>query len=148
MKQLESLDFSRNSLSGEIPSSFTTMTSLDYLNLSCNNLSGEIPLSTQLRDFNLSSVTGNNLCGPPLTNSCNNKGDGEYQDDEGDESEIEWVYVFVSLGYTVGLSGFLTTLYFLKSSWRYAYYEFLEDIWDTFYVYLYVKWRRFKRTFG
>ncbi|GFQ01223.1 probable leucine-rich repeat receptor-like protein kinase at5g63930 [Phtheirospermum japonicum] len=144
MKQLESLDFSINSLSGEIPSSFATMSSLSYLNLSYNNLTGKIPESTQLQGFNKSNFIGNSLCGPPLTNSCNNEGDGKVQDQEGDKPEIEWLYVFVSLGHAVGLSGFLTTLY-LKKSWRDAYYEFLEDMWDTVYVYFYVKWRRLTR---
>ncbi|GFQ01225.1 probable leucine-rich repeat receptor-like protein kinase at5g63930 [Phtheirospermum japonicum] len=148
MKQLESLDFSINSLSGEIPSSFRIMSSLSYLNLSNNNLTGEIPESAQLQGFDESSFIGNNLCGPPLTISCNNKGDGEHQDEEGDESEIEWLYVFVSLGYAVGLSGSLTTLY-LKKSWRDAYYEFLEDMYDSVYVYFYIKWRSLTRaSFG
>ncbi|GFQ01221.1 receptor-like protein 12 [Phtheirospermum japonicum] len=147
LNQLESLDFSRNSLSGEIPSSFRIMSSLSYLNLSSNNLTGEIPESTQLQGFSKSSFIGNNLCGPPLTISCNNKGGGEHQDEEGDKPEIEWLHVFVSLGYAVGLSGSLTTLY-LKKSLRDTYYEFLEDMWDDIYVYFYIKWRRLTRAFG
>ncbi|KAK6163134.1 hypothetical protein DH2020_002975 [Rehmannia glutinosa] len=71
MKQLESLDFSRNSISGEIPSSFAIMSSLNYLNMSYNNLTGRIPESTQLRGFNESSFIGYNLCGPQLKISCN-----------------------------------------------------------------------------
>ncbi|GFP97618.1 probable inactive leucine-rich repeat receptor-like protein kinase at1g66830 [Phtheirospermum japonicum] len=150
MKQLESLDFSVNSLSGEIPSSFTMMFSLDYLNLSYNDLTGEIPQSTQLLGFNASSFIGNNLCGPPLAISCGNDGTTtniEDQDQEGEKAEIEWFYVFVSLGYAVGLSAFFTTL-FLKKSWSEAYDEFLEDMYDSVYVYLCIKCRRLGRALG
>ncbi|KAK6144071.1 hypothetical protein DH2020_020891 [Rehmannia glutinosa] len=154
MKQLESLDFSRNSLSGEIPSSFTIMSSLSYLNLSCNNLTGKIPESTQLLSFNESSFIGNNLCGPPLTSSCGNDGKSHGprhkladQDEEDDKSEIEWFYVFLSLGYAVGLSAFFTT-WILKKSWRDAYNESLENMWDKVYVYFYIKLTRLTRSLG
>ncbi|GFQ01219.1 receptor-like protein 12 [Phtheirospermum japonicum] len=150
MKQLESLDLSINSLSGEIPSSFTAMSSLSYLNVSYNNLTGKIPESTQLMSFNESSfINGNNLCGPPLKVSCSNdsKPPGpaheEDQDQEDDKLEIEWFYAFVSLGYAVGLSGFFTIL-FLNKSWKDAYYEFLENMWYSVYVYFYMKWTRHK----
>ncbi|GFQ01226.1 LRR receptor-like serine/threonine-protein kinase fls2 [Phtheirospermum japonicum] len=142
MNQLESLDFSINSLSGEIPSSFTSMFSLSYLNLSCNNLTGRIPESTQFRGFNESSFIVNNLCGPPLTIPCSNEGKApgpEDQDlDDDDKLGIAWLYVFVSLGYAVGLSPFFAVL-ILK---REAYYEFLEDTWNNIYVYFLIKWRR------
>ncbi|KAL3639730.1 hypothetical protein CASFOL_014698 [Castilleja foliolosa] len=144
MKQLESLDFSINSLSGKIPSSFGTMSSLSYLNLSCNNMTGKIPDTTQLRGFNKSSFIGNDLCGPPLTNSCGDDDritpESMHEEDEGDDKpEIEWLYVFVYLGYLFGLSPFILIL---KRTWRHAYYEFLEDMWDIVYVYFVVIWRR------
>ncbi|KAL3620325.1 hypothetical protein CASFOL_035237 [Castilleja foliolosa] len=150
MKQLESLDFSKNSLSGEIPSSFTVMTSLSYLNLSYNDLIGRIPESTQLRGLKESSFIGNDLCGPPLTVSCSNDGQTpgptheEDQDEEGDKPEIKWFYVFLSLEYAVGLSAFFT-IFILKKSWMQAFYEFLENMWDTIYVHSYIKWRRLTR---
>ncbi|KAK6144068.1 hypothetical protein DH2020_020888 [Rehmannia glutinosa] len=153
MKQLESLDFSRNSLSGEIPSSFTIMSSLNYLNLSYNNLTGRIPESTQLRGFNESSFMGNNLCGPQLKISCGIDGKPpvpthkENQDEEDDKSEIEWFYVFLSLGYAVGLSAFFT-IWFLKKSWREAFYESLDNMWDNVYVYFYIRWTRLNRALG
>ncbi|XP_052177494.1 receptor-like protein EIX2 [Diospyros lotus] len=71
MKMLESLDVSRNNLSGEIPQSISTLTSLSDLNLSFNNLSGKIPTSTQLQSFNDSGFMGNpRLCGAPLKINC------------------------------------------------------------------------------
>ncbi|KAL7126915.1 hypothetical protein ABFS83_14G218900 [Erythranthe nasuta] len=139
MKQLESLDLSRNSLSGEMPNSFRGMSTLNYLNVSYNNLTGRIPESTQLRGFNASSFIGNDLCGPPLTSNCSSSDGPKNREDNhesGDRasSKIEWLYVFVSLGYAVGLSIFCTTLV-LKKSWREAYYEFMEDMWNRVSVY-------------
>nr|XP_023920256.1 receptor-like protein EIX2 [Quercus suber] len=48
MRSLESIDFYMNQLSGQIPSSMSSLTFLNHLNLSNNNLTGKIPLSTQL----------------------------------------------------------------------------------------------------
>ncbi|KAL8029407.1 hypothetical protein ABFX02_14G223600 [Erythranthe guttata] len=150
MKQLESLDLSRNSLSGEMPNSFRVMSFLNYLNVSYNHLRGRIPESTQFMGFNASSFIGNDgLCGPPLTRNCSSSGGSKKKDDDHNKtsssSKIEWLYVFVSLGYAVGLSVFCTMLIF-KKSWREAYYEFMEDIWNRAYVYFYIKWRKLTKT--
>ena len=67
---MESIDFSMNQLSGQIPSSMSSLTFLNHLNLSNNNLTGKIPLSTQLQSFNASDFIGNKLCGLPLSNNC------------------------------------------------------------------------------
>ncbi|KAL8459435.1 hypothetical protein ACS0TY_036794 [Phlomoides rotata] len=138
LKQLESLDLSRNALSGEMPKSFSSMSSLSYLNLSCNNLSGRIPESTQLRGMDASQFAGNNLCGPPLTRKCRgDDGGGEdaenKEDIQDDNSDIEWLYVVLSLGYAVGFSVCCTTLV-LKKSWRRAYFGLVDRIWDKLYV--------------
>ncbi|KAK4487197.1 hypothetical protein RD792_006516 [Penstemon davidsonii] len=122
MKQLESLDLSRNSLSGEIPNSITVLSSLNYMNLSYNNLMGRIPESTQLRSLNESSFIGNKLCGPPLTSGCSNdKGHAPgfyyYKEDGGKKWEIDWFYIFLTLGYVVGFSAVCNALIFIKS-WR------------------------------
>ncbi|KAL7084548.1 hypothetical protein ACP275_14G229900 [Erythranthe tilingii] len=150
MKQLESLDLSRNSLSGEMPNSFRVMSTLNYLNVSHNNLTGRIPESTQIQGFNASNFIGNDgLCGPPLTSNCSSSGGRKKKDDNhyktSSSSKIEWLYVFVSLGYAVGLSIFCTTLIF-KKSWRKAYFEFMEEMWNKVYVYFYIKWRKLTRT--
>ncbi|KAL7126910.1 hypothetical protein ABFS83_14G218400 [Erythranthe nasuta] len=151
MKELESLDLSSNSLSGEMPNSFKVMSSLNYLNVSYNKLTGKIPESTQLRGFDNSSFIGNDLCGPPLTSNCissggpKNEHDNESDDHEPSSSEIEWFYVFLSSGYAVGLSIFCTTL-ILKKSWREAYFELMEEMWNRVYVYFYIKWRKLTRT--
>ncbi|KAH6835236.1 hypothetical protein C2S53_012400 [Perilla frutescens var. hirtella] len=145
MKQLESLDFSRNSLSGQIPSSFTLISSLSHLNLSYNNLSGKIPQGTQLQGFDASSFIGNNLCGPPSTSNCDRDGDevrpGHKDEDGSDDSKIEWVYVFLSSGYAVGLA-IVCSVLVLNKPWREAYFGWLECLWDNLYVFFYVNWRR------
>ncbi|CAA0824272.1 receptor like protein 54 [Striga hermonthica] len=153
MKQLESFDLSMNSISGKIPGSITTISFLNSLNLSYNNLTGRIPDSTQIRGLSESSFVGNNLCGPPLIMSCGN-GDNtlgpvhtENQGREGNKREIDWFYVFLSLGYAVGLSIVLTMLYF-KSKWREAYYAFFQNLWECVYVYSIIKWRRLTRVLG
>ncbi|KAL7084590.1 hypothetical protein ACP275_14G232000 [Erythranthe tilingii] len=151
MKQLESLDLSRNSLSGEMPNSFRVMSFLNYLNVSYNHLRGKIPESTQFMGFKASSFSGNDdLCGPPLTSNCTSSGgplkkEDNHESGDKSSSKIEWLYVFVSLGYAVGLSVFCTTLV-LKKSWREAYYEFVEEMWNKFYVYFYIKWRKLTKT--
>ncbi|KAL8483534.1 hypothetical protein ACS0TY_026283 [Phlomoides rotata] len=92
--------------------------------------------------MNASSFEGNNLCGPPLTRKCcgNDDDDGEDGGNEDkhqeDKSEIEWLYVFISLGYALGLSAFCTALVFKRS--RRAYFELLEYMWDKLYVYYHI----------
>ncbi|CAA0824281.1 receptor like protein 21 [Striga hermonthica] len=120
MKQLETLDFSMNSLSGNIPGSITSMSFLNSLNLSYNHLTGRIPESTQIRGLNESSFIGNHLCGPPLEISCKNDRNSpgpthmENRGQEGNKAEFDWFYVFLSLGYAVGLLVVLTTLFLKK----------------------------------
>ncbi|KAK4493418.1 hypothetical protein RD792_017679 [Penstemon davidsonii] len=143
MKQLESLDLSRNSLSGEIPNNITALSSLNYMNLSYNNLIGRIPESTQLQSLNASSFIGNKLCGPPLKNGCSNDHAPRYKekddDDGGKTWEIDWFYIFLTLGYVVGFSVVCNTLIFNKS-WRDAYFEWLENMWNKLCVYTNRKW--------
>ncbi|GER46517.1 receptor-like protein [Striga asiatica] len=153
MKNLVSLDFSRNSLSGKIPSSITTMSFLSNLNLSYNNLTGRIPQSTQIGSFNESSFIGNNLCGFPLSISCKNDGNVpaptqvQIQGRKRNKQEIDLFYVFLSLGYAVGVSAVLSALFF-KKNWREAYYAFFQKLWDRVYVYFVIQWRRLMRLLG
>ena len=48
MQSLESLDFSSNNLSGEMPASLSNLTFLSFMDLSYNNLTGRIPSGPQL----------------------------------------------------------------------------------------------------
>ncbi|XP_031283626.1 probable LRR receptor-like serine/threonine-protein kinase At4g36180 [Pistacia vera] len=75
---VRAIDLSNNNFSGEIPVELTNLGALRLLNLSHNhftgripeNIVGKIPLSTQLQSLEASSFTGNELCGPPLTENC------------------------------------------------------------------------------
>ncbi|KAH6758092.1 hypothetical protein C2S52_023014 [Perilla frutescens var. hirtella] len=150
MKQLECLDLSMNSLSGKIPNSLTLLYSLAYLNLSFNKLTGKIPEGTQISGFNVSSFIGNSLCGQPLTRNCSRDGDqvhGQKEKTEGDKRKIEWLYVFLCLGYAVGFSAVCTALV-LKKTWREAYFGLVECIWDKAYVYVYIQWRKLTKPSG
>nr|DAD37168.1 TPA_asm: hypothetical protein HUJ06_007809 [Nelumbo nucifera] len=54
--KLRLLNLARNSLSGEIPSAMSKLNGLEYLDLSNNNFNGKIPdgLPSSLKDFNVS----------------------------------------------------------------------------------------------
>ncbi|XP_044473224.1 receptor-like protein EIX2 [Mangifera indica] len=128
MSSLESIDFSGNQLSGEIPQSISNLTFLSVLNLSNNKLSGRIPSSTQLRTFSASSFTGNELCGPPLSNNCTvsvpNRGEKERNEDG-----VDWFYVSMALGFVVGFWSFIGPLFFNRR-WRCMYFQFLNRLQD------------------
>ncbi|XP_019152182.1 PREDICTED: LRR receptor-like serine/threonine-protein kinase GSO1 [Ipomoea nil] len=142
MNLLDSLDLSRNQLSGEIPSSFSNLSALGVLDLSYNNLSGKIPSSTQLQSFNASCYIGNNLCGLPLSQACR-VDDGEipkHENDEGDDdSEVDWFYVSMAIGFVVGFWVTCGSL-FLVRSWRNAFFQFLDNKLNSFIVWVRVLW--------
>ncbi|XP_052107382.1 receptor-like protein EIX2 isoform X4 [Arachis duranensis] len=141
MTQLESLDLSKNELTGQIPESISSLSFLDNLNLSFNNLSGQIPSGTQLQSFSELSYIGNvDLCGPPLPKNCSNHGDdtktlGE-NDDDGDESDfLSSLYMGLGVGFAVGFWGVCGAIFFSRKC-RHAYFRFLYDLRDRFYVLL------------
>ncbi|PRQ33508.1 putative leucine-rich repeat domain, L domain-containing protein [Rosa chinensis] len=115
-----------NRLSGNIPASVRSLNFLSFLNVSYNSLEGPIPTSTQLQSFNASAFEGNQkLCGAPLPNECTPKNgihaNKENNQDEEDEHEIPWFYIFLMLGFTVGFWGVCGPL-IIKKTWRYAYF--------------------------
>ncbi|XP_059461989.1 receptor-like protein EIX2 [Corylus avellana] len=145
MERLESLDLSKNHLSGIIPPNLVDLSFLSCLILSNNSLSGRIPTGTQLQSFNASAYIGNqDLCGLPLLKRC--PGDQAAQgprtsgiDGEGNNQEHAnshehlWFYTSIVLGFIVGFWGVCGSL-LLKSSWRHAYFQYLERIGDWLYV--------------
>ncbi|XP_020964092.1 probably inactive leucine-rich repeat receptor-like protein kinase At3g28040 [Arachis ipaensis] len=142
MTQLESLDLSKNELTGQIPESISSLSFLDNLNLSFNNLSGQIPSGTQLQSFSELSYIGNaDLCGPPLPKNCSNHGNdtkalGE-NDDDGDESDfLSSLYVGLGVGFAVGFWGVCGAIFFSCKCRHAAYFRFLYDLRDRFYVLL------------
>ena len=132
MTVLESLDLSRNQLSGKVPPGMSSLTFLNHLNLSYNNLSGEIPTSTQLQSFEASSFIGNQLCGPPLPNTCNandNTTPGvtgiEHEESESEDEEF-WFRLGIGMGFGVGFVGVIAPL-LMCGFWRHAYFWFFQE---------------------
>ncbi|KAM1571087.1 hypothetical protein ACFX10_036015 [Malus domestica] len=150
---LETLDFSHNHLSGHIPQSLSSLTSLSHLNLSYNNLTGRIPSGSQLQTLNDLSIYMNNpsLCGVPLSTNC--PGDDTFlakdandKNDDGNHDKL-WFYVSVVLGFIVGFWGICGTL-ILKTSWRYAYFQFFDNIKDKVALAIALKVACLKRIFS
>nr|XP_028955148.1 receptor-like protein 2 [Malus domestica] len=129
LKNLEELDLSMNHFSGKIPLSLASLSFLNSFNVSYNNLEGSIPTGTQLQSFNASAFEGNpKLCGPPLPKCLSSNGnDGENKKSQDLDDESLWIGLSVVLGFVVGFLGFCCPL-LLKRTWRYAYFQFLDDV--------------------
>lgn len=148
LQQLRFLDLSRNSLSGRIPASLSTVPFLTFLNLSFNNLFGEIPLGNQLQSFDAFTYTGNQgLCGPPLTQECPRDSiTFDHHSDHHDLLMTFGFYISMFFGFIIGFWGVCGTL-FLKTSWRYAYFQFFSDMNDWIYVQAFLFMARLKTIF-
>ncbi|CAN6709894.1 unnamed protein product [Malus baccata var. baccata] len=147
LTKLERLELNSNRLSGEIPLSLSNLHFLSTFTVAYNNLEGPIPAGTQLQGFSVSAFEGNpKLCGAPLSNQCfpSNGNDADEnknnQDLDNDEEQSLWFGLSVVLGFFVGLLGLCCPL-LLNRTWRYAYFQLLDNI--QFLVYL--KWRRLRR---
>ncbi|XP_059655908.1 receptor-like protein EIX2 [Cornus florida] len=143
MTALESLDLSTNKLSGSIPPSLSALNFLSYLNLSFNNLSGPIPTGNQLQTLNDPSIyMGNNqLCGSQIFKSCpgDTSSDGHHHDQHVPESEERLAfYTAIGPGFLVGFLGICGILHF-KKSWRYAWFQFVENTFNNLLVAVAVK---------
>ncbi|XP_039138207.1 receptor-like protein EIX1 [Dioscorea cayenensis subsp. rotundata] len=139
LRWLEVLDLSVNNLSGVIPPTMTNLTSLNHLNLSYNNFYGEIPYGGQFQVLLDPSIyIGNRgLCGVPLNTKCEIEATlqppGLPNNEDDNNLEAIWFYLSMSLGFIFGfwaISGALI----MKKSWRYAYFRFVDHIYDKIYV--------------
>ena len=157
LNKLEALDLSRNHISGTIPTSFSSLNFLGKLDLSHNNLTGQIPLTTQLQSFDASVYMENlQLCGPPLTKYCpgdrkdedpDNTENDKNQGNEDEELVTLGFYVSIGIGFFVGFWGVCGSL-LLKSSWRYAYFRFWDNMNDWIYMTTRVFKARLQRALG
>ncbi|KAG1362577.1 receptor-like protein EIX2 [Cocos nucifera] len=153
LRQLESLDLSVNNLSGMIPSTISSLYSLSHLNLSNNNLSGRIPWGNQLQTFCDPSIYGGNpnLHVWPLPGCVNiapskSPFQTRAQEEEprnGDESEMIWLYASSSMGFVVGLLGFIY-VFMIKQAIRIAYFHLIDMTYDYIHVQLAMRFAKLK----
>ncbi|KAG2598905.1 hypothetical protein PVAP13_5KG386163 [Panicum virgatum] len=122
LRELESLDLSYNYLSGKIPSSLSDLSFLSCLNSSYNDLSGIIPSGQQLQ-------TLNNLY---------------IQEHEGGRSSL---YLSISTGFVMGLWTVFCAMLFMKT-WRIAYFQLLDQLYDKIYVQVAISKAAFLRKRG
>ncbi|XVE68727.1 hypothetical protein DITRI_Ditri09bG0092500 [Diplodiscus trichospermus] len=126
MRSLECVDLSTNELSGEIPPSVSHLSFLSLLNLSYNKIAGKIPTSTQLQSLSASNFLGNELFGPPLSESP--KG-GRFSSSVGkqvhDQHEVDWLFISIVLGFCLGFLGVFVSSLFCKSG-GFEYYQYVE----------------------
>ncbi|XP_018677280.2 receptor-like protein EIX2 [Musa acuminata AAA Group] len=148
MQRLEILDLSRNNLSGAIPSTLAALNFLNYLNLSYNNLSGRIPTGSQLQTLTDPSFYAGNsdLCGPPLIKNCTDDIPTKEEENENSMDRIEsiWLYMCRALGFIVGFWTICGSI-LLKSRWRIAYFQAIDNMCDRLYVVLVLNVAMFKR---
>lgn len=113
-------------LSGKIPTSLRSLIFLSFFNVPYDNLEGPIPTTTQFQGFNASAFWGNQkLCCAPLPNGA------------WELMGLMQVIRIIKM-WTTGMKshGFTFPLHLdsmLKTTWRYAYFQFLDNAQDTFY---------------
>nr|XP_024923579.1 putative receptor like protein 25 [Ziziphus jujuba var. spinosa] len=110
LQDLESMDISRNFLSGAIPQQLSQLSFLSIFNVSQNNLIGPIPQGNQFNTFDNTSFEGNpGLCGALLSKKCDNSKllpppDSAFEKDDGDSvSQLKLDWKFDLVGYISGL---------------------------------------------
>ncbi|KAK5786885.1 hypothetical protein PVK06_041533 [Gossypium arboreum] len=105
LSELESLDLSSNKLEGRIPTELKNLGFLEVLNLSQNKLKGPIPQGKQFDTFTNDSYMENlDLCGLPLSKSCDTDEEtpAKFDRDDDDSDELNWKFSIL-MGYGCGL---------------------------------------------
>ncbi|KAF3448081.1 hypothetical protein FNV43_RR08789 [Rhamnella rubrinervis] len=136
IRQIESLDLSRNHLNCTIPASLSNLNFLGFLNLSYNQLHGRIPTGNQIQIFSTDRFQGNQgLCGLPVTLNC--PGDAAAPDISPEtpkanrsisgNNDIEWNLISAEIGFIVGFGTVIGPLVFRKRWWK-RYFDRVEDI--------------------
>ncbi|KAM5549542.1 hypothetical protein ABKV19_000792 [Rosa sericea] len=159
LQLLHQSSLKNNFFSGKIPDQTSNLKHLAALDLSLNHFSRNIPASLTslnflLQGFGASAFEGNpNLCGPPLPNKCQPlpndgiDGDDNNSRDVNSEHEVPWFLVSAVPGFVVGFWAVCGSLIFIKT-WRYAYFRFLDNAYDSLYVMIAVGIKRMKRRFN
>ncbi|KAL5805104.1 hypothetical protein ACOSQ3_031904 [Xanthoceras sorbifolium] len=122
LQSLHLLNLSQNLLTGHIPSSQGNLTALESLDLSSNRLVGEIPrqlASSQLDTFGSDSYSDNlGLCGLPLSNDCHRGETPQPSRIPEDDTESEYAFGWkvVLMGYGSGMVLGMTMGYLVFST--------------------------------
>jgi hypothetical protein len=150
LKELSSLKglWSLNlNLTSHIPSTLSDLNFLSCLNLSYNHLSGRIPSGRQLETLNnMYMYIGNpGLCGPPLLNNCSTN-ETNPNVNHWHEGDSLLLYIGMSMGFVMGVWTVFFTMLF-KKSWRIAYFQILDHLYDKVYVQLAINKAAFLKKF-
>ncbi|CAL5354732.1 unnamed protein product [Camellia sinensis] len=100
-------------------------------------------------NFEMNKLGGNDgLCGAPL-NSCIDDGDHKHLDESkvADETDLLWFYTGIGPGFLFGFLGVCGTLNF-KKSWRYAYFQFIENNYNWISINIAIKFAQLRRKFN
>ncbi|KAL9459612.1 hypothetical protein AB3S75_002923 [Citrus x aurantiifolia] len=140
---IESLDLSRNKLSGRIPPQLTDLNFLSNFNVSYNNLSGPILDKEQFATFDDSSYNGNSaLCGSMIKRKCSSALAPPATPTRGGEDEGDSVIDMVALRWSFAASyvsvilGLFAALW-INSYWRKLWFYFVDKCIDTCYYWLF-----------
>ncbi|XP_027098856.2 uncharacterized protein [Coffea arabica] len=158
LSKLQVLDISSNSLTGVLSEDhFAKLGELKSLNLSENlftlNVSSWWVPPFQLREIMMSSIKVGPLFPVWLRTQkevqsleMQNAGISDSIPNWPHESNWSWFYAGIEPRYAVGLLGVLGILQFNKS-WRYAYFRFLENVYDKICVMIALKANQLRRNF-
>ncbi|KAF5800389.1 putative transferase [Helianthus annuus] len=141
LRELISLNLSRNQLTGSIPDKIGDMKALESFDLSLNKLSGELPMSlsklnfirrvptsTQIQSLNESNFFGNRLCGAPLTRDCVPVDVpvivGDQEKEDGSHGADWGLIISIVLGFITGFWIIVASLT-VNKSWRIVYFRLL-----------------------
>lgn len=93
---------------------------------------GVSPLDDSWKHYLYMYVVNSGLCGPPLLNSCSMNGTDPIvnQEHEGGRSSL---YLSMITGFVMGLWTVFCAMLFMKT-WRIAYFETLDQLYDKVYV--------------
>jgi hypothetical protein len=130
LRNLESLDFSSNNLSGSIPSAFLELRSLETLRMANNNFSGCIPTGFEFSTFDNSSYTPGNrgLRGFPLSLQCSKtlpSNSTQREDSDGQGFGDVFSVLGVGIGFAAGFI-FVGILIALNKPFRLAFFQLVK----------------------
>ncbi|XP_059650565.1 LRR receptor-like serine/threonine-protein kinase ERL1 [Cornus florida] len=144
------LDISNNQIVGEIPEELMDLTGLLSFNASKSHLNGRIPKKIgNMKTLESPDLSRNKLSGsiPPSLSSCHGDTSSDIghhdphvpkSNDEEDESERLAFYTAIGPGFLVGFLAICGILHF-KKSWRYAWFQFVENTYNNLLVAVIVK---------